>query len=94
MLELDSKALVEAYVDSVWLCPMNSGCTKPFPHPRGSWTFQRISNYPYSHWKTKRNRGERVVEVAVDYAVPDVSKFVKRVVRMMSADELALVFEA
>ncbi|MGH6811069.1 MAG: DUF7002 family protein [Methylocella sp.] len=94
VLELDSKALVEAYTERVWLCPMNSGCTKPIPHPRGYSTFQRILNYPYADWKTKRRRGERVVELAVDYAVSDVSKFVKRVIRMKSADELALVFEA
>jgi hypothetical protein len=94
VLELDTKAVVEAYFAKIWFCPMNSGCTKPYPHPRGYSTFQRISDYPYVDWKTKRNRGECVVELAVDYAVPDVSKYVKRVVRMKSADELALVFEA
>jgi hypothetical protein len=94
VLELDSKALVEAYADRVWFCPINSGCTKPFPHPRGYSTFQRISDYPYAQWKTKRKRGERVVELAIGYAVPDIAKYVKRVIRMKSAEELALIFEA
>jgi hypothetical protein len=94
VLELDSKALVEAYADRVWFCPINSGCTKPFPHPRGYSTFQRISDYPYAQLKTKRKRGERVVELAIGYAVPDITKYVKRVIRMKSAEELALIFEA
>jgi hypothetical protein len=94
VLELDSKALVKAYAGRIWFCPINSGCTKPFPHPRGNSTFQRISDYPYAQWKRKRKRGERVVELAVDYAIPDVTKYVKRVIRMNSAKELGLVFEA
>ncbi len=94
VLELDSRALIEAHADQIWFCPMNSGCTKPFPHPRGRSTFLRIADYPYAQWKSKRRRGERVVELAVDYAVPDVRKYVKRVIRMKGAVELASIFEA
>ena len=71
---------------------MNSGCTKPIPHPRGQSTFQRIAAYPYAYRKTKRRRGERVVELAVDYAVPDVAKFVTRVSRMKGPEELGALF--
>ena len=74
------------------LCPMNSGCTKPYPHPRGRRTFQRISDHPYAQWKGKRQRGERAVELAVDYAVPDVAKFVTRVVRMKASEVLAVLY--
>ena len=81
------------YRDKIWLCPLNSGCTKPFPHPRGRTTFQRIGLYPYSHWKAKRPRGERVVELAVDYAVLDIAKFVKRVIHMKGDQELAILFD-
>ena len=88
MLELNAKALVNAYAEKIWLCPMNSGCSKPIPHPRGEATFQRIAAYPYADWKAKRKRGERVVELAVDYAVPDVAKFVSRVSRMKGPEEL------
>jgi hypothetical protein len=88
VLELNTRALVNAYADKIWLCPMNSGCTKPIPHPRGQATFQRIATYPYVDWKTKRKRGERVVELAVDYSVPDVAKFVSRVSRMRGQQEL------
>jgi hypothetical protein len=92
VLELDAAPLVAAYRDKIWLCPMNSGCTKPYPHARGATTFQRIGNYPYAEWKTKRPRGERVVELAVDYSVPDIEKFVKRVVRMKGNNEIEVLF--
>jgi hypothetical protein len=94
VLQLDTKALIQAHEDKIWFCPMNSGCTKPFPHPRGKNTFLRISDYPYAEWKGKKKRGERVVELAVDYSVPDVSKFVTRVVQMKSFTELRVLFQA
>jgi hypothetical protein len=92
VLELNASPLVTAYKDKIWFCPMNSGCTKPFPHERGKSTFQRISDYPYAVWRTKRSRGERVVELAVDHGVPDIVKFVKRVVRMKGNTEIAVLF--
>lgn len=85
VLHLDARALVGAYRSRIWLCAINSGCTRPFPQPRGRSTFRRIADYPYGEWKSKRPRGERVVELAVDHAVPDVARFVTRVVRMKGA---------
>jgi uncharacterized protein DUF7002 len=67
---------------------MNSGCTKPYPHPRDEQTFQRIPDYPYSYWRARRRRGERVVELAIDYSVPNITEFVTRIVRMQGSQEL------
>ncbi len=92
VLLLDARELVARYRDRIWLCPINSGCTRPFPQPRGLFTFRRIADYPYGHWKTKRARGERVVELAVDHAVPDVARFVTRVVRRRGAETGAPLF--
>jgi hypothetical protein len=92
VLELDSRALVGAYKDAIWLCPINSGCTKPMPHPRDENTFLRISEYPYSKWRTKRKRGERVVELSVDYSVPDVRRYVRRVTEMRGSEELGILY--
>jgi len=94
VIELSTSPLVDAHRERIWFCPMNSGCTKPFPHNRGRDTFQRISDYPYASWKKRRPRGERVVELAVDYAVPDIYDFVKRVVRMKGDAEIEVLFEA
>jgi Family of unknown function (DUF7002) len=81
ILEIDTRSLVEAHRDAIWLCPINSGCTKPMPHPRDETIFARISDYLYEHWRRKRPKGERVVELAVDYSVSDVRTHVRRVIR-------------
>ena len=92
VLEVDTRSLIEAHRAQVWLCPMNSGCTRPFPRPRDKNTFARIANYPYSHWRKKRQRGERVVELAVDYAVPDIKNHVRRVVVKHKAKTVAVLW--
>ena len=79
VIVLDTKRLLAANEDHVWLSPMNSGNTFPFPHPRGMSIFCRISDYPTG------KRGlplKRVVEFAVDYSIPDIAAHVVEAVRM------------
>ena len=59
VLELDTRSLIEAHRDRIWLCPMNSGNTFPFPHPRDETTFLRIADYPYSAWRKKGREGNQ-----------------------------------
>lgn len=80
ILEVDTKSLIDAHRSAIWLCPINSGCTKPMPHPRDETIFTRISDYPYAHWRQRRARRERVVELAVDHSVSDIKDHVRRVV--------------
>ena len=82
MLELDAAALVAAYREAITLSPVNSGTTIRFPVARGRGTFLPIGEYPYACWRTKRPRGERAVELAVEGGVPDVRRFVRRMTRM------------
>lgn len=80
VLTIDSEALLTKYENSVWLCRMNSGNTWPVPHPRGMDDFKRISDYP-----TKVRSGaphKEVVEVVVDYSIPDIAEYVVEVRRM------------
>lgn len=79
VLVLNTRDLVAAHRASVWLCPINSGATKPIPSPRGADTFARIDDYPYRQWCQKRARGERVVELCVDGGVDDIERMVERV---------------
>ncbi len=79
LLELDAAALVAAHRDRITLCPINSGATSRFPAPRGPDTLLPIDAYPYEHWRTRRSPTERVVELSVLHAVPDVARFVRRV---------------
>ncbi len=82
VLELDTAALVAACRGTITFSPINSGATRPFPAPRGRATFLPIAEYPYAQWRSKRPRGERVVELAVDRCVPDMARFVRRVTTM------------
>jgi hypothetical protein len=91
VLEIDTRSLVDAHRERIWLCPINSGCTKPMPHPRDETVFSRIAEYPYAHWRSRRSRFERVVELAVDYSVPDIAAHVGRVVVKRGSDVISVL---
>jgi hypothetical protein len=74
ILVLDTSKLLEKHRDRVLLSSMNSGCTKPYPHPRGRDTFKPLSQYPFAD--RRRRRLEPIVELAVDYLVSDVTEVV------------------
>jgi hypothetical protein len=76
VLVLDTRRLIAAYRSAIWLCPINSGATKPFAAPRGPATFARIADYDYAGWSRRRRRDERVVELCVDHGVADIERFV------------------
>ncbi len=92
ILELNTGSLLAAHRSAVTLCPINSGCTKPIPHPRDERTFLPIVDYPYGDWRRRRRRGERAVELAVERAVPDIAAHVRRVVVMKGDKTLAELF--
>ena len=80
VLTIDTARLAASYRDAIWLCHMNSGNTFPIPHRRSLDTFKRICDYP-----TKKNPSipaKEVVEVVVDYSVPDIASYVVEVRRM------------
>ncbi len=81
VLTVDSASFVKAHHQEIRLCPMNSGCTKPFPWPRGKDTFLPIDEYPYEQ-RLLKNRKEPVVELAVLNGVFDISRHTISVHRM------------
>ena len=91
LLEVDSRSLIEAQRSGIWLCPINSGCTKPMPRARDESVFARIEDYPYRHWRNRRRRRERVVELAVDYGVLDIRRHVRRVVIKKGAEVISII---
>lgn len=91
VIEIDTRSLIEAHRNAISLCPMNSGCTKPIPHPRDPTVFARISDYPYKHWRAKRPKGERAVELAVDHSVPDIRMHVRRVVAKQGDKVISII---
>ncbi len=91
VLEVDTRSLIEAHRGAIWLCPINSGCTKPKPHPRDETIFARIADYPYAHWRERRGRRERVVGLAVDHSVEDICDHVRRVVVKRGTEVLSVL---
>ena len=75
VLVLNTRRVVAAYRDEIWLCPMNSGSTMRRPRRRGPRTFSRIGDYSFGDRPSK----ERVVELCVDYGIAEVKRFVERV---------------
>lgn len=85
VLTIDSAPFIRTYAERIWLCRMNSGNTWPMPHARGIDVFQRISNYPTN---SRGKPVKRVVELVVDYCVPDIARYVIEVRRMCGPEIL------
>ena len=92
ILEIETAPFVASYRERIELSPINSGATGQFPAPRGNDTFLPIDAYPYAFYRGRRTRGERAVELTVPGAVPDIIRFVSRVVLMKGAEEIETLF--
>jgi hypothetical protein len=80
VVEVDTAALLRRHADRVTLSTINSGATFAMdPAPRGSDTFHRIADHP---------EGKAIVELAVDYAVPDIADLTLTVSRWHGAEKL------
>jgi len=79
VLTVDTARLVEKYRDMIVLAPINTGCARPNPQPRGKDTFLAIDDYPFEEWDRKRRGRDPVVELAVEEGVPDIVDLVLRV---------------
>lgn len=80
VLELDTSGIVTDYADRIELAHMNTGNTRPFPHPRGRSTFQCLSDYPYER-RERLNDYSAVVELTVLSGVPNVRNYVRKAER-------------
>jgi hypothetical protein len=70
VLEIDTRKLVTAHHHRVTLAAMNTGSTSPMAHKRGLETMLPLTRYPYDD---RRRKGLRpLVELCVDYSVPDL----------------------
>ncbi len=88
VLTLDSSTFIPDYVDAIWLCHMNSGNTWPMPHRRGTEIFRKIPDYPV----TRTGKPVKdVVELVVDYAVPNIADYVLEVRRMRGSEVLGVI---
>ena len=72
VLKCDTESLLKEHAGRIVLSPMNSGCTKPFPHSRGRSTFLIRVLRTRIERRMKTHRKNLVVELAVERSVPDI----------------------
>ena len=75
VLTVDTEKLVKKYEDKITLCKINSGAT---PYKRGRQSFEQIKKYPFNEYKKTRGKNA-IVELAVDYGIPDIKNYVLQV---------------
>lgn len=76
ILTVDARKLLARHSERVTLSVMNSGATHPgAQYVRGTGTFEPLSNYRWEERLVTHPR-EPVVELAVEYAVPDIEELV------------------
>ena len=80
LLVVGTQELLDRHADRMVLSPLNTGATKPMPHPRGTNCFLPLASYPFAYWKQRRRSARKaMVELAVPRAVPNVIEVLKRV---------------
>lgn len=89
VLRVDTASLLDAHSARTWLCHMNSGNTLPIPHYRDETIFKRIPDYPVNRVGTPL---KEVVELVVDYSVPDIANHVIDVTRVQGDAQLGIVW--
>jgi hypothetical protein len=85
VIQVDTAELLRRHEERVELAHMNTGNTRPFPHPRGPSTFQAMADYPYER-RGRLPDYSAVVELTVLGGVPDLRDFVLRVEHAVEAD--------
>lgn len=93
VLTVRTAPVIEKYAHQIELSPINSGCTKPFPHPRNARTFLPIDQYPFSAKKLAGMRSS-VVELTIPYSVPDIASYVERVDAMRGSSVMHEIYQA
>jgi len=91
VLTVDTKSLVRHHENEITLSPINSGAFFGSGE-RGSFTFKKIQDYPYEE-RRKKNHDDAVVELAVEYAVKDMTEHVIKVEEWKGNVPLRVVWE-
>jgi hypothetical protein len=93
VLRIPTETLMAEHSDHITLSPINSGSTIFNPQPRGRGTFATLSDYPFVERLRKRRIHDAVVELAVDYAVPNIADMVIKVEHAIGSVVTEVLFE-
>lgn len=93
VLTVDTASLINAHRQAIRLSPMNSGATFHVPLVRDAGIFHTIANFPFAERRPRPPRNN-VVELVVDYSVPDVVDHVLAVHRVKQGHDDELLWRA
>ena len=93
ILFIDTAALVQRYGQEISVTTMNTGATKPKPHPRGYDSFVELGKFDYRASCQKRGKARAIAEVTVGHSVRDISSLVTRVEERAIDGEAKTLFE-
>jgi len=91
VLTVDTRNLILHHYDGTSLSRINSGAFFGSGR-RGVGTFKRIDDYPFEELK-KKQKVDAVVELAVDYAVKDISALTTKVERWIGGRPVEVVWD-
>jgi len=92
VLTLDTSELLADYKEQTRLTALNSGCTKPRAWPRGTQTFMPLAKFPFLERK-KYGTANIVAEIAIEYSVPNIWKYVISVDHMRAEQLLENIYK-
>ena len=94
VLTIDTRALLERHLSSVTLCPINSGATLyPTATRRGPETFRSLADYDLPAMVKWRGAADAIVELTVDYSVPNIESLTSRVERRFNGEPPVVLWE-
>lgn len=76
VLIVDTKPLVTDCLDRLRLSHINSGSTKPFPHPRSLKLFRTLDDFPYDERARLYGIGNALAEVCFVNGIENISDYV------------------
>ena len=90
IFKVDTSSVLESHLERISVSAMNTGATNFVPPKRGVGTFLSLDRHPYY---ARRKRGlEPVVEVTVEYSVPDILDHVLEVERHSPDGSIAQIW--
>lgn len=92
VLTFDTRTLLAAHGERVYLSPINSGATLFDARPRGLSTFKRPDDYPFDEMRRRRGVAGAIAEVAVRGGVTPVAPALISVTRRHGDKTLDVVW--
>jgi hypothetical protein len=94
VLTLDTASLVSHYARQIVLSRINSGATHRGGSPRGTRTFSSIADFPFTAGRrSDTSIRELIAELAVDYGIHDIARYVAKVERMLGSAVVETIYE-